>query len=381
MKKVLILTAERTGTGHKSAANAIEKELKSLGYETKQIDCFNMLKGFLGKMLENSYIPITTKCPMLFYIPYLLFSQTFPNILHFFIYLNSKKRFKKEFNEYKPDLIISVHSMFTKSISKIIKKENLNIPFYIDVIDLVKPPKVWMDKRAEVTFVPTEEVKQDYIKNGFEANKIIVAGFPIRSDIERRKTPKKIEDKINILMVNPSVNLEKNLKYVNEISRLSRYFYELSDEKKKIIDINVICGRDKRMYDALIKEQINGKISKDIRIHSFVNNMNEYLENAHILLTKAGPNMMLEGERSGTAVIVTGHVRGQENKNYEYIEKNKFGFKCENPNEIYDKLKVFIENKELEKCLKNVLNSDCSNGDKIIAKYIDEVTFRDGGKK
>ncbi len=381
MKKVLILTAERTGTGHKSAANAIEKELKSLGYETKQIDCFNMLKGFLGKMLENSYIPITTKCPMLFYIPYLLFSQTFPNILHFFIYLNSKKRFKKEFNEYKPDLIISVHSMFTKSISEIIKKENLNIPFYIDVIDLVKPPKVWMDKRAEVTFVPTEEVKQDYIKNGFEANKIIVAGFPIRSDIERRKTPKKIEDKINILMVNPSVNLEKNLKYVNEISRLSSYFYELSDEKKKIIDINVICGRDKRMYDALIKEQINGKISKDIRIHSFVNNMNEYLENAHILLTKAGPNMMLEGERSGTAVIVTGHVRGQENKNYEYIEKNKFGFKCENPNEIYDKLKVFIENKELEKCLKNVLNSDCSNGDKIIAKYIDEVTFRDGGKK
>ena len=53
MKKVLILMAERTGTGHKSAANAIEKELKSLGYETKQIDCFNMLKGFLGKMLEK----------------------------------------------------------------------------------------------------------------------------------------------------------------------------------------------------------------------------------------------------------------------------------------------------------------------------------------
>ena len=381
MKKVLILTAERTGTGHKSAANAIEKELNSLGYETKQIDCFNMLKGFLGKMLENSYIPVTIKCPTLFYITYLIFSQAFPSMLHFFLYINSKKRFKKEFNEYKPDLIISVHSMFTKSISKIIKKENLNIPFYIDVIDLVKPPKVWMDKRAEITFVPTEEVKQDYIKNGFEENKVIVSGFPIRSDIERRKTPKIIEDKINILMVNPSVNLEKNLKYVNEISRLKNYFYELSNEKKKIIDINVICGRDKKMFDSLIKEQKNGKISNEIKIHSFVKNMNEYLENAHILLTKAGPNMMLEGERSGTAVIVTGHIKGQENKNYEYVEKNKFGFRCENPNEIYDKLKPFIEDKELDECLKNVLNSDCSNGDKIIAKYIDEVTFFDGGKK
>ena len=381
MKKVLILMAERTGTGHKSAANAIEKQLKSLGYETKQIDCFNMLKGFLGKMLENSYIPITIKCPILFYITYLLFSQAFPSMLHFFLYINSKKRFKKEFSEYKPDLIISVHSMFTKAISKIIKKENLNIPFYIDVIDLVKPPRVWMDKRAEITFVPTEEVKQDYIRKGFEENKIIVSGFPIRSDIERRKTPKIIEEKINILMVNPSVNLKKNIKYVKEISRLSNYFCELSNEYRKTIDINVICGRDKRMYDALINEQKNGRISEDIQIHSFVNNMNEYLENAHILLTKAGPNMMLEGERSGTAIIVTGHIQGQENKNYEYVVKNKFGFKCENPNEIYDKLKSFIENKELDECLKNVLNSDCSNGDKIIANYIDEVTFGDGGKK
>ena len=381
MKKVLILMAERTGTGHKSAANAIEMELKSLGYETKQIDCFNMLKGFLGKMLENSYIPVTTKSPILFYISYLLFSQIFADVLHFFLYINSKKRFKKEFSEYKPDLIISVHSMFTKSISKIIKKEKLNIPFYIDVIDLVKPPNIWMDRRAKITFVPTEEVKQDYIKKGFEEDKVIVSGFPIRSDIERRKTSKIVEDKINILMVNPSVNLKKNIKYVKEISRLSNYFCELPNEYRKTIDINVICGRDKKMYDTLIKEQKDGKISEDVQIHSFVNNMNEYLENAHILLTKAGPNMMLEGERSGTAVVVTGHIQGQENKNYEYVEKNKFGFKCENPNEIYEKLKAFIENKELDKCLKNVLNSDCSNGDKIIANYIDEVTFGDGGKK
>ena len=95
MKKVLILTAERTGTGHKSAANAIEKELNSLGYETKQIDCFNMLKGFLGKMLENSYIPVTIKCPTLFYITYLIFSQAFQVCSTFFCILIPKRDLKK----------------------------------------------------------------------------------------------------------------------------------------------------------------------------------------------------------------------------------------------------------------------------------------------
>ena len=30
------------------------------------------------------------------------------------------------------------------------------------------------------------------------------------------------------------------------------------------------------------------------------------------------PNMILEGARSATAIVVTGHIKGQENKNYEY---------------------------------------------------------------
>ena len=165
--------------------------------------------GRLGKLLENSYIPITTTCPTLYYIPY-LFTQAFPDIMHLQIYLKSKRKLIKEIKKFKPDLIISVHSMFTKSVSKILKKEKLNIPFYIDVIDLVNPPNVWFDKSANIIFVPTEKVKEEYINRGIEESKIVVSGFPIRSDIQRRKTPKTVEDKVNILLVNPSINLRKN---------------------------------------------------------------------------------------------------------------------------------------------------------------------------
>lgn len=358
MKKIMILTAERTGTGHKSAANAIEKKLKCLGYETKQIDCFEMIKG-IGMLLENSYIPITTTCPLLFQLPY-KFSQTFPNVIHNLIYINSKKRFKKEIDEFKPDLIITVHSMFTKAISRLLKKEKLDIPFFVDVIDLVSPPKLWFDETAKVIFVPTVEIKEDYIEKGFDENKIIVSGFPIRSDIEIRKEPKTVDDKINILLVNPSVYLRKNIKFVKEVSKLDN------------TNITVVCGRDKKMYKALIKEQKSGKISESVKIYSFINNMNELLENAHILLTKAGPNMLLEGIRSRTAVVITGHIRGQEDKNYEYVVNNNFGFKCENPNEIYARLDDFIKTSKLGECLKNVLESDCTNGDEIISNYIDK---------
>ena len=358
MKKVMILTAERTGTGHKSAANAIEKKLKNLGYDTKQIDSFLMMKG-TGKLLENIYIPLTTTFPFGFYISY-LFSQKFPNAIHSTVYRKSRKMFKKEIEEYKPDLIITVHSMFTKAITKLLKKENLNIPFYVDVIDLVNPPHVWLDKDADVIFVPTEDIRKDYLKKGVEENKLIVAGFPINEKIVKRTTPKEINDKINILLVNPSVHERKNVKYVKEVSKI------------KNATISVICGRDEKMYKALTKRQQSGEIPKDINIYGFVKNMDEFLANSHILLTKAGPNMMLEGARSGTAIVVTGHIQGQENNNYEYVVKNDFGFKCENPNKIYKLLDEFITSGKLKECLEKVLKAECNGGTDIIANYVSQ---------
>lgn len=356
MKKIMILTAERTGTGHKSAANAIKNKLNKSDYEVLAIDSFTLM-GKIGILLENSYIPVTTKFPLLFYISF-LFSQAFPNFIHFLIYMKSKRKLKKEINKFEPDLIISVHGMFTKSVSHLLKKEKLNIPFYINVIDLVKPPKVWFDKNADVLFVPTDEVKESYIKKGIDENKLLVSGFPIRDDIQRRTTPKTIEDKVNILLVNPSVNLKKNIQYAKEVSKLDN------------VSVSFICGRDERLYNALLKEQKLGNISKDVKIFGFVTNMNEFLDNAHILLTKAGPNMILEGAKSATAVVVTGHIQGQENRNYEYVVKNKFGFECDNPKKIYNKLNTFITSLELNDCLKNVLNTSCNSGAEVIANYI-----------
>ena len=356
MKKILILTSEKTGTGHKSAANALEKQLKELNYDVKKIDCFKTMKK-TGKLLEDSYIPITTKFPLIFYMVF-LFSQIFPDFISFFMYLKSRKKLKKEFLDYKPDLIISNHPLFTKSVSHLLKKEHLSIPFFIDVIDLVNPPKTWLDKNADVIFVPTNKIKELYLKKGIDANKIVVSGFPIRSDIIKRSTPKSIVNEINILLVNPSVSLSKNIHYVKEVSRIEN------------ANINVICGLDTKLYNKLKKEQNLGKISPKVKIYSFINNMNDFLEKSHILLTKAGPNMILEGARSGTAVVITGYIKGQENENYEYVVDNNIGFKCDNPRNIYVKLDEFIKSKKLDECLKNVISADCNDGVKIISDYI-----------
>ena len=83
--------------------------------------------------------------------------------------------------------------------------------------------------------------------------------------------------------------------------------------------------------------------------------------------------MILEDTRSGTAVVVTGHIKCQENINFEYVVDNGFGFKCENPGLIYDELKNFIDSGKINDCLKSVLSADYNDGAEIIADFVDSV--------
>ena len=356
MNKVLIITSIKTGSGHRASSNAIEKKLIDEGFDTKQLNAFETM-GKFGRFMEDSYIPIVTKFPQLFYILE-RFSEHCPDYIHMNVYHLSKKNLLKEIKDYNPDLIISVQCMFTKSISKLIKENHLNIPFYVGVIDLVDPPTIWQDKDADMTFVPTKTIRKDYISKGFDENKVLVSGFPVRDDIIVSTTPKEIGDKINILMVNASTNLNKNIQFLKEVSRLEN------------VNIDFICGLDEKLYKTLNKLQQNKQINDNIHIHGFIDNMNEFMAKSHIILTKAGPNTIIESIRSGSAIVITGHIHGQEDKNYKYVVENGYGIKCEDPNRIYDELYELINTNKLKDFLQNIANHEINNGAEFIANYI-----------
>jgi processive 1,2-diacylglycerol beta-glucosyltransferase len=348
--------SRRTGHGHKSGANAITKKLEPLGYEVKQLDAFPLM-GRAGVWAEYSYVELTIKHPLWYDLSYKL-GYYFPALIHAYLYGKIHKNLLKKIQEYNPDLIITVHSMFTQVISKTLRKNNLNIPFYGAVIDLVDPPRLWFDKAMDYCFVPTEDVKADFLKRGYDEKKITVYGFPVRDDIKVRETPKTIKDKINILLVNPSVNLEKNIEFVTEVAKIEN------------ASVKMVCGKDEALLNKMNELQKDGKLPNNVQVFGFVTNMNELLDEAHILLTKAGPNMMIEAVNSKTIVVVTGHIKGQENRNHEYITKNNLGIQCENPKVIYKKLKELIETKKLDEYLNNLQKFNVPNGAEIVAEYV-----------
>lgn len=358
MKKILILTSIKTGSGHRSASNAIEKKLKEKGYETRQIDVFPLM-GPMGLLMEDSYIPLTTKAPLVYYFCQ-RWSEYFPSFIHHHMYRMIRKKLLEVIGEYQPDLIISVQCMFTQAISRLIRKNDLQIPFDVGVVDLVEPPSVWFDKDADMTFVPTDTIREDYLKKGFPPEKILVSGFPVRDDIVVRRRCKIVGKTVHILMINASTDLRKNIALIKETSRLEN------------VAIDYVCGLDESLYHELIRLQMNKQLPDGIRIYSFIDNIHEKLAESHIILTKAGPNMIMEALRSDTAVVITGHIKGQEDHNYRYVVENGFGLQCEDPDQIYDTLRDFIHSGRLQDCLQHISDSHFRNGTELIAACVKE---------
>ena len=138
----------------------------------------------------------------------------------------------------------------------------------------------------------------------------------------------------------------------------------------KDVSVRFACGLDRILYETLIKMKEEGELSGDIEIYEFVRNINEYLADSHVVMTKAGPNAIIESIRSGTAVIITGHIRGQEDHNYRYVTDQGYGLKCEDPDKICDVLTDMIENGGLEKCLENTITHRIGNGAEFITEYV-----------
>ena len=94
---MLILTSIKTGAGHRSSSNAIEKRLKDAGYDTRQLDVFPLM-GRLGRFMENSYIPLTTKAPYAYYLME-RGSEHFPFVVHSQMYYRVRKQLLKKIKE------------------------------------------------------------------------------------------------------------------------------------------------------------------------------------------------------------------------------------------------------------------------------------------
>lgn len=92
-KKILLITSDNTGLGHKSVSSSIEEHLSSeyRNIKVKTINGF-LLAGTLGKVSENTYMPLVKYAKPLWKF-YYEFVSKHTQILNSYTVFTIKKQF------------------------------------------------------------------------------------------------------------------------------------------------------------------------------------------------------------------------------------------------------------------------------------------------
>ena len=338
MKKILIISSEYTGHGHKSVHTALMQSFEKL-YKEK-IEC-KVINGFtLGGAECIAAERLYNTCVK--YFPNLwnkIFRFSFKNkdFLNKNNSFSIKRRFLKIIKEYKPDLIINVHPLFSGSLLNIIEKKKLNIKFFIIITDLITITRIWFDNRADKIISPSKEASEYMIKNGIDKEKILTFGLPVREGFKspidskeeiREKT--NINGKLKIIILN---NSEKNKRLIYIIKKLYERFN---------CEVTLVCGRNKNTFDKVTK--FFSSKSYAPTIIGYTQELPRLFAENDILITRAGPTAIIEAINCLIPVISMGALPGQEEENPIYLQQNGLGYSASSTDDIFDKIDLLLKN-------------------------------------
>ncbi|OIK13715.1 UDP-N-acetylglucosamine--LPS N-acetylglucosamine transferase [Bacillus sp. MUM 116] len=343
-KKVLIISSDNTGHGHKSITESLcEKITMDHDLKVHVVDGFS-LGGNALMTIGKTYGPITRMSENLWERVF-NFSSENPVLIDKFIENLIRKNFLKLLNEVNPDLILSVHPNFNGSVLNILEKQLIKIPFITLIADLVNISSLWADKRADYIISPTLEAKDKCIEYGVPAEKINVLGFPVRSRFFRNSTNKKVNYRagtpLNFLIMSGGEGVG-NMESTAEI--LLDHFD---------CTVKIVAGRNVKLKAAL-EQSLNSKYGNKVEIYGFIKNIQDLMFRADIAFVRGSPNVMFEAFASNTPIIITGSLPGQEQDNPAFAEKFNLGKICKDTTEIEAKINQLLEN-DSER-LNNIIN-------------------------
>jgi processive 1,2-diacylglycerol beta-glucosyltransferase len=318
MKKILILSANRTGHGHASIARAIAEHLQPYDdVGVNIIDGFSLF-GDIGVKASGIYGPMARYGKQAWKFSYKATALGTERLVKTITPL-IRERFLEIIEKDPPDLILSVHAFFNGAILNALESRGIKIPFATMLADLVDIHPWWVDKRADVIFCPGMDSLFACLSLGIPRNTLRLCSFPTRmsfTDAARnaKKEPYNGGRPLRCLLMSGGDGAG-NIK--NVAITILKHFDS---------HVTILCGRNKRLYRSL-----SGSFrhyGSRVTLLQFCHNVHDYMIDADIAFMRASPNSMMEAIVCGTPLVLTGGLPGQEERNPEFAQMKELGVSC-----------------------------------------------------
>lgn len=317
-------------SGHRSAAQAIDKEIKKLSPDARVlgINAFNYTNPVSEKVINRLYMEVVNKAPKIW--DYLYDNPKvveriakIKDTVHKF---NSPK-LKKLFDEFRPDVVACTQAFPCGMVADYKKTYNSSIPLVAVLTDYV-PHSYWIYDLVDYYIAPSDEVKVRMQQKGIPDKKIKTFGIPFdskfNSPVERAEVLRRMGFDAEL----PVVLIMGGGHGLGPIKTIVK---SLEKTKQPLQEI-IITGINNKLFRS-IQKTVKG-FKKRITVLGFADNINELMSAADLLITKPGGITTAEALVKKIPMIIIKPIPGQEASNTAYLTEKKAAIEVDNLEEI-----------------------------------------------
>lgn len=387
--KVLLLMSD-TGGGHRAAAMAISEHIrrKDPTVDVEVVDIIRELSPFWFRVV-SLYGPIVRTAPWLWGLVFRIFgtSTRAPlwQALVPVIWMTIRWKIMPFVRARKPDVVCSTHPLinqFTQNARELVEKtEGKHIPFTIVITDPVTFHPSWIEPRADLIVVATEEAHRTALACGAPAEKTRLLGLPIHprffpdgapeSDVKdatrRARTELNLPDGARVVLVcGGGEGMASMGAIVDGILGLPAAPHVLA-----------VAGRNKRVEDQL-RARTSSPGGERLVPFGFTDRMGTLMRASDVIVTKAGPGTMFEAMAVGKPLVIMDALPGQEEGNVELVRAHKVGrVAMDGPHDVAQGVaEMLASDKEREELAARALMLSRPNATREIAEALLEMGGR-----
>jgi len=339
-KKALIFYISRY-SGHYHAAKAIEEGLKEVwgDIDTMMINALSYTSPLLGTIINKAYLEVIKKKPE-------VWGQIYDNpevmektrkareTLQKF----NMSKIEKLLEEYSPDVVFCTQAFPCGMVANYKKKSGKDI-FLVGVLTDYAPHSYWIHDEVDFYIAPSSETTELLERKGVSSPKIKSLGIPVDPKFRRTHDVGRIKKDLGFPEKNPTILFMGGSQGLGSMEEVVK---ALLRDPKHSYRLLVVTGSNKRLYSKM--KRLGGKRYADnIRVMSYVENIDELMEAADIIVTKAGGMTVSEAMVKKLPMLISDPIPGHERMNTDFLVKNGAAVEVEDCGNLHEKINELFD--------------------------------------
>jgi processive 1,2-diacylglycerol beta-glucosyltransferase len=351
IKKILLLSVS-AGAGHMRAAEAIRArtQIDHPDIEIVHYDAMNYVTAAFKKLYTDFYIKLVNKAPALWGYLYdhtnEAKSDSVMEQLRRKIERMNARALREAIADFDPDAIICTHFLPAEMLSRLLRKNALNCPVWVQVTDF-DLHRLWVHEGMAGYFVANDEVAFRLGAHGIGENRIHVTGIPIMpafaENLDRAHFAQThgIDGKrTTILLMGGGAGLGSLDVVASRLLAIDSRF-----------QLVVLAGKNARALVAL--QAIAKRYANQLIPFGFTNQVEQLMACADLVITKPGGLTTSECLAMGLPMILNSPIPGQEERNADYLLEQGVALKASDDVTLEYRVRKLLQQPELLTDMRN----------------------------